>query len=84
MFIIIVKDEGTTDRIVDQVLWAVINKYFSVKRWSSDLSLDMEISDRRLATEVGEFSEVESLVHARGFLKARILVDTINPMVTWC
>ncbi|KAM2404806.1 hypothetical protein ACFXTH_032092 [Malus domestica] len=39
-FIIIVKDEETTSRILNQVPWVVVKQNFSVKRWPSYLAVD--------------------------------------------
>ncbi|KAB2623872.1 hypothetical protein D8674_037825 [Pyrus ussuriensis x Pyrus communis] len=39
-FIIIVNDESTTAKIIDQVPWAVMKQNFSVKRWPKELALE--------------------------------------------
>ncbi|KAM2539990.1 hypothetical protein TB2_025231 [Malus domestica] len=78
MFIIIVKDECMADRIVDRVPWAVMNQNFSVKRWPYDLLLE-EVKLHSVS-----FLEVENLAYARGFLRARTLVNTMKPLITGC
>lgn len=45
------------------------------------LNMCMETSARRLAREVGEFLEMESLDLARGFMRVKISVDTTKPLV---
>lgn len=39
---------------------------------------------QRLAEKIGEVLEVEDLVHARGFSRLRVLVDTTNPLLAGC
>ncbi|KAM1099000.1 hypothetical protein TB2_005527 [Malus domestica] len=48
------------------------------------LYLTSEANVRRLAQEIGEFLEFEYPSKARGFLCARIIVNTWNPLTTGC
>lgn len=48
------------------------------------LNLSSENNVRRLAREIGEFLEFETLSLARGFLQVRVVVNTLNPLVTGC
>ncbi|KAM2046843.1 hypothetical protein ACFX1T_005585 [Malus domestica] len=48
------------------------------------LYLTSEANVRRLAQEIGEFLEFEYPSKARGFICARIIVNTWNPLTTGC
>ncbi|KAM2019755.1 hypothetical protein ACFX1T_022514 [Malus domestica] len=105
LYIIIVPDENSARQILSQVLWAVMKKFFSVKRWSQDLALEeiqwelvpfwvqirgvplcLSTSSNitRLATAIGQVEEVEDPSMARGFLRAKVFVDTTKPLITGC
>lgn len=48
------------------------------------LNLCMETSVKRLSEEVGEFLEMENLEKAMGFLRVKILMDIVKPMIIGC
>ena len=104
-FIIIVQDESTTLKILDQVPWGVMKKNFSVKTWPQELALEeinmemvlfwiqirgvppylsSEKNLRCLASNIGKVEEIEDPRKDRGFLRARVAVDTTKPLTTGC
>ncbi|KAM1074599.1 hypothetical protein ACFX11_019776 [Malus domestica] len=70
-FIITVQDESTTTKILNQIRGLT-------------LYLTSEANVRRLANEIKEFMEFEDLSKVRGFLRARVMVNTFKPLTTGC
>ncbi|XP_050147523.1 uncharacterized protein LOC126622870 [Malus sylvestris] len=48
------------------------------------LHLSTEVNAKKLASHMGEVIEIEELSLARGFLRARVLVDTDHPLISGC
>lgn len=48
------------------------------------LHLSTEVNTRKLASHLGKVIEIEDLSLARGFLRARVLMDTDHPLISGC
>ncbi|KAM1553593.1 hypothetical protein TB2_006255 [Malus domestica] len=48
------------------------------------LYLCSEENVKRLAMQIGEFQELEDPAKARGFLRVKVAVNTLNPLTTGC
>ncbi|KAM1753119.1 hypothetical protein ACFXTI_005440 [Malus domestica] len=70
-FIITIPDESVVAKILNQISGV-------------PLYLTSEANVRHLAQEIGEFVEFEDPSKARGFLRARIIINTRNPLTTSC
>ncbi|XP_070668433.1 uncharacterized protein [Malus domestica] len=77
LFIISVPDQSMAQMILAQVPWAVMKKNFVVKAWPPDLALE-EVDMKTVPFWL------EDPVKARGFLRARVLVHSENPLVPGC
>lgn len=48
------------------------------------LRLTSEANLHRLVIKVGEFIKFEDPSKAQGFLRVRVVINTLNPLINWC
>lgn len=88
-------DDSTATQIFNQVPWAVMKQHFSIQRWPPVLALVgpdargavklvQNLMPGGLLHQIGELLETENPAIARGFLRVRVVVNTMNPLTTGC
>lgn len=57
---------------------------FWVQLHGIPLNMSSENNVRHIARDIGEFLKFENPMMAHGFLRVRVVVNTLNPLVTEC
>ncbi|KAM1084188.1 hypothetical protein PS2_022246 [Malus domestica] len=70
------------DLALEEIQWELVLFWVQIRGVPLCLSTSSNIT--RLATAIGQVEEVEDPSMARGFLRAKVLVDTTKPLITGC